>query len=363
MHYLSIQTHLPYRRALACVLALAAVMASLFWTGAVSAREGGQITNAAATESSANCAMSFSDVSPADYHYEAVRYLYCMGAINGYPDGTFRPNNNTTRGQVTKVIVIAKGWPLVTPPAPSFTDVSRDNPFFAYVETARVRNIIGGYSDGTFRPNADITRSQLTKVVALAEGWTLDNPARPSFNDVAPGSAFYIYVETSVRRGVVSGYSDGTFRPGNSATRGQISKIIYTATARPPQISAHEQQTMDLINQRRAAMGLRTLRVDMALVRAARRHSSDVGPHGLCQHNGTDGSSPWDRMTQAGYAGFGIGEVVGCNFNSPQAVVDAWWASPGHYGVLVDPAATDIGCGWWLKPDGYGWQTCNTGMR
>lgn len=118
---------------------------------------------------------------------------------------------------------------------------------------------------------------------------------------------------------------------------------------------------MDIINSRRAALGLRRLTPNAALGAATRRHSSDIGPRGLCQHNGTDGSSPWDRAAQAGYTGFAMGEVVGCNYPTPQGVVDAWWNSPAHKAILVDPNARDIGCGWWLKPDGYGWQTCLTG--
>src|SRR5205814_5377131 len=51
------------------------------------------------------CPMNFSDVHPTDYFYEAVRYLYCEGAISGYDDGTFRPGNYTTRAQLCKIVV------------------------------------------------------------------------------------------------------------------------------------------------------------------------------------------------------------------------------------------------------------------
>jgi hypothetical protein len=62
-----------------------------------------------------------------------------------------------------------------------------------------------------------------------ARGWLLNNPATPTFSDVARGSTFYEYIETAVARGILGGYSDGTFRPANNATRGQISKILYNA--------------------------------------------------------------------------------------------------------------------------------------
>jgi uncharacterized protein YkwD len=166
-------------------------------------------------------------------------------------------------------------------------------------------------------------------------------------------------VETAYAHGVIEGYPDGSFRPGNSTTRAQVSKVIYYANTEA--LTPEEQQTIDIINSRRADLGLVTLHADPALHRAARRHSVDIGPLSLCQHDGTDGSSPWDRAAQAGYTGFAMGEVVGCNYATPLAVVDGWWASQGHHDVLVDPSARDIGCGWWINAQGYGWQTCLTG--
>ena len=53
-----------------------------------------------------------SDVSDADYFYQAVQYLHCHGVVWGYDDGTFRPYNNATRGQICKIVVLAEGWPL-----------------------------------------------------------------------------------------------------------------------------------------------------------------------------------------------------------------------------------------------------------
>ena len=127
-------------------------------------------------------------------------------------------------------------------------------------------------------------------------------------------------------------------------------------------MTAMEQQTINWINQRRAARGLGTLRVSNALVVAARRHSEDLGPKGLCQHDGTDQSSPWDRIAQAGYTGSAKGEVIGCGYKSPKETVDGWWNSPQHYAILISQEANEIGCGWWIGRNGDGWQTCDTGQ-
>jgi hypothetical protein len=177
--------------------------------------------------------MNFSDVGESDYFYIPVRYLFCAGVISGYADGTFRPYNNTTRGQLCKIIVLAEGWPADCPPIGHFSDVPPSNAFFCFIETAYARNIISGYADGTFRPYNNVTRGQLSKIIVLAETWPLECPVEPHFTDVPTTSSFYCYIETAYARNIISGYSDGTFRPGNNATRSQICKIVYQAVTQP----------------------------------------------------------------------------------------------------------------------------------
>ncbi|MDQ6694354.1 MAG: SBBP repeat-containing protein, partial [Chloroflexota bacterium] len=66
------------------------------------------------TATPAVCQPSFSDVQQSDYFYQAVQYLYCHGVIGGYPDGTFRPGNNTTRGQMLKIVSLGFNLPSYT---------------------------------------------------------------------------------------------------------------------------------------------------------------------------------------------------------------------------------------------------------
>ncbi|MFL5732383.1 MAG: SBBP repeat-containing protein [Chloroflexia bacterium] len=187
------------------------------------------------------CIAVFSDVQPEDYFYEPVRYLYCHGAISGYLDGTFRPYNLTTRGQLAKIVVLAEGWTLYTPPSPTFNDVPPANAFYSYIESAYSRGIISGYSCGAgcleYRPGNNVTRGQLCKIVVLAEGWLATLPQQPTFQDVPATHAFYGYIETAYSHGIISGYSCGAgcleFHPGDNATRGQIAKIVYLAVVAP----------------------------------------------------------------------------------------------------------------------------------
>jgi hypothetical protein len=191
----------------------------------------------------ADPAPTFIDVQPGDYFYAAVGYLAARGIISGYADGTFRPSTPATRGQLAKIVVLGEGWPPDTSGGPHFRDVPPGYVFYPAIETAVHHGILSGYADGTFRPGADVTRGQLSKIIVGARGWPLDTGGGPHFTDVPPGSPFYSYVETAAARGIVSGYADHTFRPGNDATRGQIAKIVYnallsgataTATVPPP---------------------------------------------------------------------------------------------------------------------------------
>ena len=190
------------------------------------------------------CVASFSDVHPTDYFYTPVGYLACHGVISGYADGTFRPSNSTTRGQMVKIVV--GGFGLTAPPATppggyTFADVPPAHPFYSFIETAAALGIVSGYTCGGpgegcdaynrpyFRSGADVTRGQLSKIVVNAAGWAVQTPPAATFTDVPPGHPFFSYIETAACHGIISGYADHTFRPSVGATRGQIAKIVYFA--------------------------------------------------------------------------------------------------------------------------------------
>jgi len=97
-----------------------------------------------------------------------VETAYNHGVISGYSDGTFHPDAIVTRGQTSKMIVVAFGWPLNIAGAPHFTDVPTSNPFYAQIETLYNHGLISGYSDRTFHWGTPLTRGQLAKILDLA---------------------------------------------------------------------------------------------------------------------------------------------------------------------------------------------------
>jgi hypothetical protein len=121
-------------------------------------------------------------VGAEDPYYTQVSYLSDSGVVSGYGDSTFRPYNSVTRAQVAKIVVLAFGYPLVAPQGQRFSDVAVDDPFSLYIETAYANGLVSGYADGTFRPTNNVTRGQLARIIvgAAQVGDPAPTPANPA---------------------------------------------------------------------------------------------------------------------------------------------------------------------------------------
>ncbi len=110
-----------------------------------------------------------------------------------------------------------------------FSDLGISHWAQSCVSTLVERGIIEGYKDGSFRPVATVTRAEFVKMICLARGWTLIDPATPFFNDIPSGTWEFKYVETAKAHNAISGYPDGNFRATNKITRAEIVAIITKA--------------------------------------------------------------------------------------------------------------------------------------
>jgi hypothetical protein len=214
---------------------------------------------------------AFADVPPSHPFYATTNWVACRAIVSGYtcggpgepcdPQNTpyFRPGAGVTRSQLLKMVVNAAGWPLVAPAetARTFADIRPGDPFYAFIETGAAHGVIGGYGCGGpdepcdaqrrpyFRSSAPITRGQLSKVIALARHYPPPAGAQ-TFADVPPAAPFHAWIEALAGRGIVAGYTCGGagepcdaqhrayFRPGASASRGQVTKFISRAFSAPP---------------------------------------------------------------------------------------------------------------------------------
>jgi hypothetical protein len=186
------------------------------------------------------CPEQFTDVDPSNPFYSFIRCLACQGIISGYSDGTFRWGNNVTRGQTAKIVANAAQFLNAIPSTQqTFSDVPPNSTFWIFIERLAGRGYISGYSDGTFRPYNDVTRGQLAKIVSESAGFNDPIAAtQQTFADVPANNAFWLFVERVYAHGVISGYTCGGagepcdpqqrpyFRWTANATRGQSSKIV-----------------------------------------------------------------------------------------------------------------------------------------
>ncbi|MDQ3930350.1 MAG: S-layer homology domain-containing protein [Chloroflexota bacterium] len=180
-----------------------------------------------ATETAEACDMEFEDVPPGHTFHAFVRCLACKQILGGYSDGTYRYGNPVTRGQISKIVANAAGY-LEEVSGQTFSDVPPGSTFYEFIERMAARGHISGYENGTFRPSAPATRGQIAKIVSNAAGFR-DPVSGQTYTDVPPQQTFYLYIERLSKRGIVSGYSDGTFRSNALTTRGQAAKMVANA--------------------------------------------------------------------------------------------------------------------------------------
>jgi Protein of unknown function (DUF1800)/S-layer homology domain len=152
---------------------------------------------------------------------DPVRWIVSHGYAAGYPDHTFRPNTDISRGQVVNML-----WKIEGSPVESADHGLSDVPPWcaAAVRWAVAQGHMSGYRDGTFRPDRPITRGQVVTSTWKIAGSPTGFPGH-GLSDV-PG-----WCDPAVRWAVahdhMDGYAGGTFRPNRSITRGQVARMLY----------------------------------------------------------------------------------------------------------------------------------------
>ena len=107
-----------------------------------------------------------------------------LGIINGYPDGTFKPYHSITRAQGVAMIIREMKLDTSNRPNPNFKDIDSKYRFYDEIAAAVDEGIIDGFTDGTFGPNKEMTRSQMAKILVGAYQLKLKNQKSNSFKDV-----------------------------------------------------------------------------------------------------------------------------------------------------------------------------------
>lgn len=171
---------------------------------------------------------SFSDVEKNYWAKKQILTLANYDIINGGSDGRFRPTEGLRRSELAKLLVnsFVLAQNLSTQ---GYTDLAVDHWAANFISTCVAQEIMKGFPDNTFRPNAMATRAQLAKTLVLLRGYPLVNSGYKTFGDIPGNYWARQYIEAAAKNSLVSGYPDGTFRPDAQVTRAEAAALIYRA--------------------------------------------------------------------------------------------------------------------------------------
>lgn len=173
----------------------------------------------------------FTDVDTAKWYHLSVDYVLTHKMMNGVSSRAFAPNANLTRGMLVQILYNLEGKPKGT--AANFSDVQADAWYAEAVGWAASNKVVTGYADGTFRPNAAVTREQAAAILyryAQSKGIDVsvgENTNILSYVDVQQASEYAIpALQWAVGAGVLNGKNGGRLAPTGTATRAEIAAIM-----------------------------------------------------------------------------------------------------------------------------------------
>jgi len=168
---------------------------------------------------------AYSDVN-SSWAKQAIEKWSSKELINGYKDGTFKPNNSISRAEF--VAIMTRVFNYQEKSSIQFKDVKPTDWFSDYVSRVKEASIIEGYPDGTFKPQDSITREQAAAIISRAFGFEAsDVNACAKFSDAVKISEYAKKpVSAMVERGILQGRPGNIFAPGEKITRAEVIHII-----------------------------------------------------------------------------------------------------------------------------------------
>ncbi|WP_051302555.1 S8 family peptidase [Salibacterium aidingense] len=165
---------------------------------------------------------SFEDIGDDYWAAEPIRELSSRGVIQG-SDGQFRPGETVRRGQALAMLGRVLEWDE-EPVDTSFSDVGEEYFGSGFIKEAVEKDIISGFSDGTFRPNDSMTRGQMAAVLGRVFDFVGEEHRFSDVGEDTTGAGAIAYL---AEHHIVTGYDDGTFRPGDPLSRAQFASIFH----------------------------------------------------------------------------------------------------------------------------------------
>ncbi|QAS53433.1 C40 family peptidase [Halobacillus litoralis] len=165
----------------------------------------------------------FNDVQLGYWAADQIDYMSNKGIVEGYK-GQFMPTDNVTRGAVAKMLTEALG---ISPSSDKqFSDVSSSHWASGHINALAEKGLIKGYENGTFKPDANITREEIASLFHK----TFDlNGSAGNFTDVDENHWAYDQIQSMAASSITTGYPDNSFKPTSEATRSEFTVFLYRA--------------------------------------------------------------------------------------------------------------------------------------
>ncbi|WLR53017.1 S-layer homology domain-containing protein [Bacillus tianshenii] len=175
----------------------------------------------------ANAESNFTDVQSNDWFYDAVNYLTSKDVLDGFEDGSFRPSEDVTRAQAAKILAVTLELDVENTNEVSFPDVDEDAWYANYVSALVEEGVINGFEDGTFRPDETLTRAQMAKMITEAYDIKAAEDAEIPFEDLEGATWAKEYIAALYDAGIVDGVKEDEFAPLANVTRAQVAAFVY----------------------------------------------------------------------------------------------------------------------------------------
>lgn len=170
---------------------------------------------------------TFNDVSASNPYSQAIDALASQHIVTGFSDGSFKPNESLTRAQAAQMLASSLNLDTKSVQDPGFSDVASGKWYYKAIAALNAQGVVVGYSDGSFKPDQQISRAELAKLIALGYNLNQGISASNQFNDVKKGAWYDGYVSALFDNNITKGVSTHAFDPGADASREQAAAFFF----------------------------------------------------------------------------------------------------------------------------------------
>ena len=315
--------------------------------------------------------VDLADVKPTYWAVSSIDEMVANGYMNVLENGTFKPQQKSTRAEVAETIVKVLQLPLDATIQLKATDVQATHPQYEAFRKLIELNIFDNREQ--LHPEKFVTRSQIAKIITLAFHIVVDEKNESAFIDTQRNCWAKHYIESLADVGVITGKNNGAYGPYEYVTRAQLATLLTRAIDFNKQVEKLEvaydylgktyittlqeyelwvTKTIQLVNEEREKQGLSSLIQDPSLSQLAIIKVQDMLEHEYFDHKSPYYGNPWDMATLYDYEFSSFGENIARYLSTPEEAVKAWMVSDTHRENMLKPTYTHIGVA--IKKDDNG---------